>query len=83
MPDITLSMTTNSYNRLVAATCGTYEYSATLYNEQTGETYPNPETEAQFTKRLWREAMIKLVKGWEEHLAEEAARASHVPIEIT
>ena len=83
MPDITFTLTSDQLNRLVSATCARFNYQAVLENPQTGETSPNPETQAQFTKRMWKEQMVDIVKSYEVKVAEEAARTNYVPLNVT
>jgi hypothetical protein len=65
------------------ALCGRYGYTDTLPDPNNpGGTIPNPETKEQFAKRMTREWWRRETEAWETRLAEEAAKAANVPLDV-
>lgn len=59
--------------RVINAIAGYYGYAEKLSHPLFGNQEPNPETKAQFAKRMLRRHLKGLVRAWESELAAKAA----------
>lgn len=78
MPDITFTITAAHTTRLVDALAGLHQYQEEIDGEA------NPESKAEFARRLLGEWATAQVKRWEKsNAAKEAADAVDTEINVT
>jgi len=75
MATITFTIPDNLMPRVINGICGKYGYQETIDDpENPGQVIDNPETKANFCKRIIRQGIKRDVLQWE---AEQAYNASH------
>lgn len=85
MANVTVSITLDStiLTKLIDATCALYHYEPMIVvNAETGEMAPNPETKAQFTKRIVLVDHARaIIRQYAAQQASEAARLAAIAAE--
>lgn len=75
MANITLTIPDDKIQRIITAFTKEFGYQDNITNED-GTTSPNPETKAQFTKRMVIEYIKQTTRNYEANIAAGAARVS-------
>ncbi len=70
---ITLTIPDPVATRVILGYSASRGYSPTIFDPETGATSPNPETRAQYAKRMLIAHVIQAVKQYETQLADQAA----------
>lgn len=87
MGSITLSWDAQYDQRIVDGIAYQHGYQDEIEDPETGEAIPNPETKAQFAKRMARQWVKECIIAWEATQAAEQARQDAIAdaeqVEIT
>lgn len=81
MPTLEFSFTTTTANitRAIQGVAYQNKYQDEIDDpDNPGEMIPNPETKAQFAKRMIKEYIINNVRAWEANQAADAARTAAI-----